>query len=56
MEFPLEELVAAADGLDELAGVDVRVAAVLDVREELGGHRGELVGGRGCGVEGLEGL
>ena len=50
-----DELVAAADELDELARVNVRVAAVLDVLEQLGRDEGEGAGVGGRGVEGLEG-
>lgn len=49
------ELVAPADELDKLARVNIRVASVFDVFEQLGRHRGQVVGRRGGCVEGLEG-
>lgn len=55
VELAAHELVAAADELDELARVDVRVTAVLDVLEQLGRDRREVVGRRGGRVEDLEG-
>lgn len=56
VDLAAHELVAAADELDELAGVNVRVAAVFDVLEEFGGDGGEVVWRGGGGVDGLEGV
>lgn len=50
------KLVTPTHKLDKLSRVDVRVAAVFDVFEELGRDRGEVVWGRGGGVEGAEGV
>ncbi len=51
------ELVHAAHQLDELARVDVRVAPVLDVRDQrLGDARAVVVDGRRRRVDRLEGL
>ncbi len=55
MHLAAHELVAAADELDKLARVNVGVAPVLDVLEELRRHRGEVVRWRGSRVERLEG-
>lgn len=44
MHLAAHELVLAADELDELARVDVRVAAALDVLDQLVGQRGQVVG------------
>lgn len=55
VELAAHELVAAADELDELSRVDVRVTAVLDVLEQLGRNRREVVGRRGGCVEDLQG-
>jgi hypothetical protein len=49
------ELVTAPHQLDKLSRVDVRVATVLDVFEQLGRDGGEDVGRRGLCVEGAEG-
>lgn len=48
------ELVPAAHELDELARVNVRVAAVFDVLEQFGGHGGEEVRRGGGNVDVLE--
>lgn len=57
MGLAARELVAAADELDKLARVDVRVAPVLHVLEEFWGHGGQGRGWRCCGgVDGSEGL
>lgn len=55
VELAAHELVAAADELDKLSRVDVRVTAVLDVLEQLRRNRREVVGRRGGRVEDLEG-
>lgn len=56
MRLAADELVAPAHQLDELARVDVRVAAVLDVLKQLGRDLREGVGGGGRGVQVLEGV
>lgn len=56
LHLAAHELVPAADELDEFTSVDVWVAAVFDVVDELGRDRGQDVGGGGGGVERLEGV
>lgn len=55
IQLAAHELVPAADELDKLARVDVRVTAILDVLDQFGRDGREVVGRRGRGVEGLEG-
>lgn len=55
VDLAAHELVAAADELDELARVNIRVAAVFDVLEEFRGDGGEEVWRGGGGVDALEG-
>lgn len=54
VELSAHELVAVTDEFNELSRVDVRIAAVLDVLEELWRHGGEVVGRSGGGVQRTE--
>lgn len=56
MHLAAHKLIAAADELDEFTCVNIWVTAVLHVFEQLGRHRGELVGRRSGCVERLNGL
>lgn len=58
MHLAAHELVLAADELDELARVDVRVTATLDVLDQLVRQRGQVLGRRRVRrhpVDGLQG-